>query len=393
MAPNVNDLADSTVVGDFEAESAHVNAINRPLGEKRSKKMVHAKGVSMDATLPEQGSWHYERKKAILAKHPEVKSLYGHNPWSFLLMLLGTSAHTLLAISLVNASWWVIIPVTYTLGTYLSWFCMVLGHEGSHGLVFSNKSLNKLHTILAFLPVFLGPFGVFWSIEHMYHHQVVVDKMNRYGPQQAPLAKKLLFSLLFISFLSVVFVFASLVVSFRALLHFGLYALGRRDTPLPARYNAVPFKNFPQVVNNPWFLLNMVLVFAFHGLLTYQFGLVPMAYFFLSNGFCNGLHPLGMRQVQEHYIQVKGQPTNSVYSSLSPILLNIGFHVEHHDFPSIPWNRLPLLKKMAPEFYEPLFSFTSYTQVLWIFLTTPGIPYTSLLEDYSFDLLDRKSVV
>lgn len=35
-------------------------------------------------------------------------------------------------------------------------------------------------------------------------------------------------------------------------------------------------------------------------------------------------------------------------------ILNIGYHTEHHDFPMIPWTRLPLLRKMVPEYYENL---------------------------------------
>jgi sphingolipid delta-4 desaturase len=29
-------------------------------------------------------------------------------------------------------------------------------------------------------------------------------------------------------------------------------------------------------------------------------------------------------------------------------------HSEHHDFPSVPWTRLPALRRIAAEFYDPL---------------------------------------
>ena len=46
------------------------------------------------------------------------------------------------------------------------------------------------------------------------------------------------------------------------------------------------------------------------------------------------------------------QPTRSIYSTfLSICTCNLNYHVEHHDFPSIPWFYLPRIKKMAPEFY------------------------------------------
>jgi sphingolipid delta-4 desaturase len=33
------------------------------------------------------------------------------------------------------------------------------------------------------------------------------------------------------------------------------------------------------------------------------------------------------------------------------LILNQGHHCEHHDFPQIPWTRLPRLSRIAPEFY------------------------------------------
>ena len=48
--------------------------------------------------------------------------------------------------------------------------------------------------------------------------------------------------------------------------------------------------------------------------------------------------------------------------------MNVGFHNEHHDMPSIPWNNLPKLKKAAPEFYDDLLHHTSYTKLFFTFL-------------------------
>lgn len=382
MPPNASEMmAEARTVGDFEAEATD-NLKQKGEGPIKKRRMVRVKTFSMDTELPEQGTWHYNRKKAILQAHPEVKRLYGQNPLSFLVMLCGVFAQTYVGLQMVNYSWPTILVISYTLGTYLSWVCMVMGHEGSHGLVFPNKALNKIHTIIAFLPVFIGPFGAFWSIEHMYHHQIVVDKMNRYGPQQNSVVKKILFSLLFINAISILFFLTSIVAATRASVHFVRHLLGHEKTPFPESYKMKPFSNFPQVASSPWFFVNLAALAVFNGIIYTHYGMTPIVYFFLCNGFCNGLHPLGMRQVQEHYMQNKNQPTNSVYTSLHWPLLNIGYHNEHHDFPTIPWNRLPQLKAMAPEFYDNLFSYPSYTAVLIDFLTNPGIPYTALLEDY-----------
>jgi sphingolipid delta-4 desaturase len=42
---------------------------------------------------------------------------------------------------------------------------------------------------------------------------------------------------------------------------------------------------------------------------------------------------------------------------------NAGLHVEHHDIMRIPWNRLPKLRQIAPEFYNDLETIRSYTLI------------------------------
>ena len=59
------------------------------------------------------------------------------------------------------------------------------------------------------------------------------------------------------------------------------------------------------------------------------------------------------------------QPTNSVYSWPTDWLwFNLGRHVEHHDFPEVPWSRLHLVTAAAPEFYASLRSFAGVGDVL-----------------------------
>lgn len=49
------------------------------------------------------------------------------------------------------------------------------------------------------------------------------------------------------------------------------------------------------------------------------------------------------------------QPTMSTYSRFAAIAsLNLSFHVEHHDFPNVPWSRLSEIRRIAPEFYDKL---------------------------------------
>lgn len=65
--------------------------------------------------------------------------------------------------------------------------------------------------------------------------------------------------------------------------------------------------------------------------------------------------------------------TCSYYGPLNKLTFNVGYHVEHHDFPSIPGSRLPKLSEIAPEFYLNLHYHTSWTRVLWQYITDPKV--------------------
>lgn len=383
------EIVDSSQVGYFEAESVEKTET------KKQRKLVKMNGLLLTGVrLPEQGSWHLERKKEILKKHPEIKQLFGTNPWTAVFFLISFTLHMSTCYWLLDKPWYYYPVVCYTFGALFSWQCATLAHEGAHGLVFSNRPLNKVFAIIAFLPTFNGPFGNFWSMEHMYHHQVVVDKMQRYGsPNNGPV-KKALFALLFVPFVNTVFFLTSTLVFLQIPFMFLGYFLGISETPFKKSYGLPPYRAFPQIVN-PWFVLNYVLSISFSYALYHFWGPQAVGYLFLSLCCANGLHPLGMRQVQEHYLKRKDQPTNSVYSIFNPILFNLGIHVEHHDFPQIPWSRLPQVRKIAPEYYNNLFSYKSYTQILIEFLTNPGIPLSVLLADiegFSYSEVEKRKL-
>ena len=122
-----------------------------------------------------------------------------------------------------------------------------------------------------------------------------------------------------------------------------------------------------------WIVANLVAVIAIDLLIVTLLGVPALTYLALSTLFALGLHPLGGRWIQEHYLTREGQETYSYYGPLNRTCFNMGYHNEHHDFATVPWNNLPKVRRMAPEFYDTLASYRSWTAVLWRYIVDPNM--------------------
>lgn len=74
-----------------------------------------------------------------------------------------------------------------------------------------------------------------------------------------------------------------------------------------------------------------------------------------------------LRAAQRACVQ-RESPLLPLSSSLTDTREQVGYHNEHHDFPSIPWSRLPALRAAAPEFYDVLPRHTSWCLVTLQFI-------------------------
>src|SRR3982751_4164068 len=123
-----------------------------------------------------------------------------------------------------------------------------------------------------------------------------------------------------------------------------------------------------------WTLTNLAIQIGINLAVYLMWGPTSLAYLVLAFFFSIGLHPLGARWIQRHYLVEGGeQETFSCYGKLNLLTFNVGYHNEHHDFSSVAWNRLPRIRALAPEMYVELTAHTSWTRLLFRFLFDPEI--------------------
>lgn len=304
--------------------------------------MAESKIEFIFTDLPEP---HRERTKAILKAHPDIRSLISRNKNSIFIILGIVALQIFISIMLSASSWWMALLFAYLVGAFANHTLFVLIHECSHNLIFKGKIGNLIASIISDLPNTI-PTAISFRSYHLKHHSF---QGNYY--LDADLASRWEARLIGNSFLGKAF----------WLLLFPVFQ-GLR----PPRLKEIKFGNY-------WTFINWIVVFGFDIFLIYYFGWVSFLYLFASLFFSIGLHPLGARWIQEHYLTFPPQETYSYYGPLNTVALNVGYHNEHHDFPSIPWNNLPDVKKRAPEFYDNLHSHKSWTRLFLQFLFDPEL--------------------
>mmetsp|Transcript_15289 Transcript_15289/g.34247 ORF Transcript_15289/g.34247 Transcript_15289/m.34247 type:complete len:168 (-) Transcript_15289:172-675(-) len=119
--------------------------------------------------------------------------------------------------------------------------------------------------------------------------------------------------------------------------------------------------------------LNYAACGVFNAATVYFLGWSAMLYFLLGSLLGAGLHPMAGHFIAEHYVFVEGFETYSYYGILNIFAFNVGYHNEHHDFPFIPGSRLPMVRKIAPEFYDHLPQTDSWVKVIYRYITDPSI--------------------
>jgi sphingolipid delta-4 desaturase len=283
---------------------------------------------------------HRGRTREMLKQHPELRGLIGKNPYSFFAIIGIVSIQLLVAYLLSGQSWWWVFGAAYLIGAFADHALFVLIHECAHKLIFKNRAANKMAGMIANIPL-IFPSSVSFENYHLKHHSFQgVHELDGDLPNywEAKLINHY---------------FIGKVIWLLFYPIFQVFRLNRLR-------EIAPF--------DKWVALNWVIQIASMTAIAWFLGAQSFVYLVASFFFSVGLHPLGARWIQEHYLTHGEQETYSYYGVLNHVAFNVGFHNEHHDFPSVPWNRLPDIKKTAPGFYDQLSSHTSWTKLFFRFL-------------------------
>lgn len=300
---------------------------------------------------------HRIRAKKILERHPDVRKLIGKNPMTFAVIIGLVTLQIGLAWGLAEQSWWIIVGVAYLVGAFVDHALFVMVHECTHRLVFKSLAANRFAAMVANLPQ-IAPSAISFERYHIKHHSAMgVPELDGDLPDN--------WEAKFINNYAIGKMFWLLLFPFFQLVR------------LPRIKEIKPF--------DAWIAMNWAVQIAFSAIILSVLGLKAFMFLVFSFFFSVGLHPLGARWIQEHYLThgEKEQETYSYYGSLNRVAFNVGYHNEHHDFPSVPWNKLPQIKAQAPSFYNALFYHTSWVKLFFRFLFDKEISlYSRIVRKY-----------
>lgn len=270
---------------------------------------------------------HSRRRKLIIQKHPEVAQLLKPTkPYSIILtfftVFIGLAVCyfvKVLTSIIQDASWPVFLFVTYWVGGTIGHSLHVLIHDFTHYGGHSSITVNKFFAIMCNIPMGI-PSAIPFGKHHADHHNFLGEE--RKDPDlpmraESKASQYFLYKIFFWIFLTL------------------FYALRPMFFSKNARFNR------DEIIN--------IIVIACTDLIIYKYwGANALLYLLLVAFVSIGPHPAAAHTLAEHYEFVKGQETYDYFGFWNFFNLNLGYHIEHHDFPTCPWYNLPKVRAAAP---------------------------------------------
>lgn len=284
---------------------------------------------------------HKRRRQEIQNEFPEVRKLVGADSrtqyFAYALVIIQISVAYIVRDSYIGA-----IVLGSIISPYMDFAVLTLIHEVSHSLVFGYPFYDRLLGIFT-NTVFMAPVSEVFRQHHNIHHRHLGDVTKDVDVPGEREMKAIGNSTVLKTFWLILSVFILPIRSMKK---------------LPVHWS------FMMALN--WIVC---LSFTFT---TFYLSKPAFIYLILGMVWSQSMHPANARQVQRHIklysdedgagkdketedtpIHKRKMNTFSYYGGLNFLTLNVGFHVEHHDFGNIAWSRLPELKRIAGEKWYP----------------------------------------
>mmetsp|Transcript_35458 Transcript_35458/g.42702 ORF Transcript_35458/g.42702 Transcript_35458/m.42702 type:complete len:352 (-) Transcript_35458:504-1559(-) len=318
-----------------------------------------------DFIKSDEGEPHVARRKDILAKHPEIRDLFGPDPMIAVQVFAVVGLQTAVALYMAkrNASYLFMAVAAYCAGAFANHNLFLAVHELAHNLAFQSPMANRALAFVANWPTIL-PFAVSFQKYHLEHHAHQGEDSDTDIPTYA-------------EGYYVTNTLMKIVWVFSQLFFYALRPLFTKPKP-PGLAEA----------------LNALCCFAYDAALVYYGGWKSLGYLAMSSILGGGMHPIAGHFISEHYAFEKDQETYSYYGPLNIFVYNCGYHNEHHDFPRVPGSRLSKIKELAPEFYDNLHSHSSWSGVIWRYITDPAVgPFNRVRREDGKNRENRRAVM
>ncbi|KAL3097938.1 hypothetical protein niasHS_000673 [Heterodera schachtii] len=274
---------------------------------------------------------HATRRSQILERHPEVKEFFGIDQSFKYVVVSMVLFQLLMAFFLRDSHWLLVCLQAYFVGGTLSHSLTLAVHECSHNLGFGHSKMlqNRLLGFVANLPMAI-PMSISFRKYHLEHHRNLgEDVVDTDVPTE--------FEARFFTGKVGKFAWLFLQPVFYAIRPFAIYRKSVTDMEI----------------------VNALLVFSFDLAVIHFLGWRSFGYLF--GGFLIGLG-------DDHYVFKPGQETYSYYGVINLVTFNVGYHVEHHDFPYVSGRNLPKISQIAPEFYTDLEVHHSWVRLMYEFV-------------------------
>ncbi|XP_065883590.1 sphingolipid delta(4)-desaturase DES1-like [Dysidea avara] len=299
---------------------------------------------------------HVDRRKIIIEKYPEIKKLMGPDLNLKYIVIAMVMFQFISVLYISQLSWFWVVLLVYCLGGVINHSLTLAIHEISHNFAFGNYNplLNRLFGMVANLPLGV-PISITFKHYHLEHHRFQgTDGIDTDIPTE--------FEGKFFHNTA-----TKIVWMFLQPLFYSLRPMVVRPKP-------------PSALE----IINLLVQLVYDAVIFYYCGVKGVFYCIGGLLIPLGLHPMAAHFIAEHYMFKRGYETYSYYGPWNYITFNVGYHMEHHDFPYIPGSRLPEVKRIAAEFYDDLPQHLSWPQVIWDFLFDPDMgPYSRVKRNYN----------